>query len=199
MGKNMSARHDVIAAKRQLRKETLACRDAIPLCERIEKSRHICEMILQMECYRQADALLAYVDYQSEVITKPILEAALLERKPVFVPKVEGEEMAFYQITDLSELVEGYKGIREPAGGRAFDRQAKEAFILMPGAVFDKHRHRIGYGKGFYDRYIAHLAQMEVDFHLVALGFSCQMHEEIPYEEHDIRPDMIMTEEGIYE
>ena len=79
--------------------------------------------------------------------------------------------------------------------------------MWMPGAVFDKERHRIGYGKGFYDRYLDRLTGLEkencckwsVELHLTtaALAYSCQVLTLIPYEKHDIRPDMLITEDGV--
>lgn len=199
MVRNMMDELDVTARKRQIRKQILARRNEMPFPERVGKSRWICDTLMHTDNYRKTGFLLAYVDYQSEVITKPLLEAALMEGKSVFVPKVEGEDMEFYQINDLSQLTEGYKGIREPVGGMVFDCQEEEPLMVMPGAVFDKQRHRIGYGKGFYDRYLEHLAKRNINVHTMALCFACQMLDEIPYEEHDIRPDMILTEEGMYD
>ncbi|MBO5209949.1 MAG: 5-formyltetrahydrofolate cyclo-ligase [Lachnospiraceae bacterium] len=213
-----------------MRKQILKIRNEMPQEEREEKSEAIRQKLYQMPIYQKADAILAYVDYQSEVITTPLIERALAEGKKVYCPTVQGEEMDFYRIMGLNELREGYKGIREPIPepGRKYkpenmaivgtdvsniknqaDRM-RQILMLMPGAVFDKERHRIGYGKGFYDRYLNRMAEVNekvqvskqaefCDICTIALAFACQMLEEVPAEEHDIRPEMIVTEEQMYE
>lgn len=199
MEKNIRIKSDTAIEKQNIRKRILALRDEMPLTVREEKSRRMQETLFSMELYRKTEVLLSYVEYQSEVMTTPLLKAALAAGKKVFVPKVTGEDMEFYRISDLKALAEGYKNIREPTEGEAFAGQCEDALMLMPGAVFDRYRHRIGYGKGFYDRYIERLLQTEIKLHTLALCFSCQVLDEIPYEEHDIRPDAILTEEAFYE
>lgn len=192
--------------KKALRKQILSVRNGMPPALREEKSCIIIQTLTDMELYRKAETLLAYVDYQSEVITTHLIQQALQEGKQVFVPKVLGDEMEFYRITNMGSLAEGYKGIREPAGGQLFSMiasrlQGKAANIplmLMPGAVFDEAGHRIGYGKGFYDRYLKRLMEKDIPVHTLALCFACQMLAKIPYEEHDIRAEMVLTEEGLY-
>ncbi|MBQ6807341.1 MAG: 5-formyltetrahydrofolate cyclo-ligase [Lachnospiraceae bacterium] len=213
--------------KKLLRKHILKIRNGLSKTEREEKSEIIRQKLYQMPVYQKADVILAYVDYQSEVITTPLIERALAEGKEVYCPTVQGEEMDFYRILGLNELREGYKGIWEPLPEpeRKFEPEKmalgtdiadtenqiagmQQILMLMPGAVFDKERHRIGYGKGFYDRYLNKVAegnkkvvaskQMEFpDICIIALAFSCQIVKEVPAEEHDIRPEMILTEEQI--
>lgn len=207
--------------KKLIRKQLLKIRNGMPQTEREEKSEIIRQKLYQMPIYQKADVILAYVDYQSEVSTTPLIERALAEGKKVYCPTVQGEEMDFYRIMGLNELQEGYKGIREPIPEikRKFDPEAMNAYkkvtdtekqlytekkveekqqilMLMPGTGFDKNRHRIGYGKGFYDRYLQKVCGESIC--TIALAFSCQIVEEVPAEEHDIRPDMIVTEEQIY-
>lgn len=179
----------------------------MPLKVREEKSQMILQTLYHMPLYKETKIILSYVNYQSEVITDDLLNRALLEGKHVFVPKVLGDNMEFYQITDLNDLTEGYRGIREPISGPEFldklsgfhSAKTDHPLMLMPGAVFDKKRHRIGYGKGFYDRYLDRLKAADTRVHTLALCYECQMLDKIPYEAHDVRPEMILTENKIYQ
>ncbi|MDE5933287.1 MAG: 5-formyltetrahydrofolate cyclo-ligase [Lachnospiraceae bacterium] len=182
--------------KRKLRKQILALRDAMPIEEWEEKSRQITETLVSTAYYKEADSILTYVNYKSEVNTTDLVNKALTDGKRVFVPKVFGETMDFYRITGMEELREGYKGIREPVFGRIFEAgpDIGHVLMLMPGAVFDEKCHRIGYGKGFYDRYLKHISEAGIFVHTLALCFECQVLPEIPFEEHDVRAQLVLTE-----
>lgn len=192
--------------KKKLRKEALSQRDAMHQKEREEKSRDIREKLFAMDVYKEAPCILSYVNYKSEVMTESILSQALADGKQLFVPKVSGQEMEFYQITALEELSPGYQGIREPSAGKSFaevreslsKQGAPLPLMLIPGAAFDAKRHRIGYGAGFYDKYLQKTAEAGISLHTLALGFECQMVQDIPAEAHDVRPDMLLTEQHFY-
>ena len=100
----------------------------------------------------------------------------------------------FYEITSMEDLQPGYQGIREPVEKeeRLYDSKmaGKDGIILVPGAVFDRQRSRMGYGKGFYDRFLS----KNPGLFSAALAFECQIARKIPVEPHDIKPDMIVTE-----
>ena len=203
--------------KKDVRKNVLAVRDAITAADKAQYDVSIREIVTGMEEYREAEAILAYVSYKSEVDTTALIQQALADRKNVFAPKVSGSEMEFWQISSLEDLREGYKGIREPVQRVSFPdwisrHIGSKVMMWMPGAAFDRERHRIGYGGGFYDRYLNRLSQLSKrtdsaeptrtnwgHFMLttVALAYSCQVLEQIPYEEHDVKPDMLITEQGV--
>ena len=113
------------------------------------------------------------------------------------MPRVEGDVMHFYRICSLDELTEGYKGIREPDGTTERYEEIKRresgerVLMIMPGAAFDPLRNRIGYGKGFYDKYLAD--KEELQNYSIGIGFSCQIVEEIPAMENDIKPYQVIT------
>lgn len=183
--------------KKLIRKNVLAARDAITKNMRFEKSSQIIKRLLLTEEYKRADVLLTYVNYRSEVITTSFIEHLLAQKKSVFAPRVEKNDMDFYRIYTMEELTAGYRGILEPAGNELFKADGAYALMIMPGAAFDKKRHRIGYGKGFYDRYLTRMEEMGIVMHTLALCFECQMLCEIPYEIHDKKPDLIITEKRI--
>lgn len=194
-------------AKKKLRKEILHTRNAMPVEERLEKSEKLLQTLYSMELYQSEEVILAYVDYQSEVVTLPFIEKALMDGKRVFCPKVMGDEMEFYRINNIRELEEGYKGIREPkvlqkfvdtAGNQQTVKSMRRPLALIPGVVFDRSCHRIGYGKGFYDKYLTRLSENGIKVYTVGLGYECQMVSEAPCEAHDIKLDMVVTERAIY-
>ena len=190
-------------SKEEVRRTSLQRRDDLPAQERTRYSREIMKNMTSRACYQEADALLVYASYRSEVDTFELMKQALLEKKLVFVPRVEGRDMEFYRITDLSDLQEGYRGILEPKAGRSYPEyllQTTHVLMCLPGAAFDRAHHRIGYGGGFYDRYLEKLGSSKdlgkIQLTTAALAYQCQVWEQIPWESHDMTPDMILTEQG---
>ncbi len=185
-----------------VRKNVLALRDAMAPAVRAEKSSRIIKTLLSTEAYRSANVILTYVNYQSEVITTALIEHSLADKKLVFAPKVAGDDMDFYRIGGISCLKEGYRGILEPSGDEIFNEKifcenSGNTLVIMPGAVFDEKRHRIGDGKGFYDRYLLRMEELGITIHTVALCFECQMLQNIPYGIHDRKPDFVLTEKRL--
>lgn len=155
------------------------------------KSKKILERLLKEPCFLQAETLYCYVSYNQEVMTKPLISRALAMGKKVAVPKVIGEEMEFIYLNSLDELARGYQGIEEPTGATV----AKEDNVLMilPGLAFDKRGNRVGYGGGFYDRYLNR--NQNNNYLKVAVGFDFQVMEHLEMEECDEPVDIILTEE----
>lgn len=108
------------------------------------------------------------------------------------VPKVVGKDMVFYRLTDFSQLEPGYYGIPEPARGEIV--QWEDAMMIMPGVAFDRDNHRVGYGGGFYDRFLEKHPRIE----RVAVAFSFQILPQVPVEPTDIFPQIIVTESDVY-
>ena len=203
MGINMGSKQNIIDEKRRIKKNVLALRDAMTPEVRTEKSSRIVKRLFATEAYRCADVILTYVNYQSEVITTDLIKRALADRKFVFAPKVAGDDMDFYRITGMSSLEEGYRGILEPSGDeiifceKIFIENSKKTLMIMPGAVFDEKCHRIGYGKGFYDRYLMRMEELGIAIYTLALCFECQVLQNIPYGIHDRKPDFVLTEKRL--
>ena len=179
-------------AKGNIRKEVFARRRAATQEEIQEKSRMIYEKITALPEFLDADCFFAYMDFKKEVMTRDLIEKALQMEKTVAVPRVEGDDMVYYEIKDFSTLQSGYFGIMEPDGGKVCTRE--EGFLLVPGVAFDPARHRVGYGKGFYDKYLIKHQQ----YRTLALAFEFQVVDSIPTDSYDIRPDGIITEETYY-
>ena len=162
----------------------------------------ITERILGHQWYYLSDTILAFVSYGSEISTWEILKETLAKGKELYVPKIvktpcgetRKDEMVFYRIRSLEELKEGYRGIPEPDGTSevyAYDEvKAGKTLLLMPGVGFDPYRNRMGYGKGFYDRFLSDKEKLWT--RSIAIGHSCQMMGEIPSNEWDVKPYQVI-------
>ena len=178
--------------KKAIRKKIFAARKSCT-DEEVEKwSRMITERVTKLPEFQNSSRILAYADYNHEVMTGFIIEAAWRDGKEVAVPKVVGQDMVFYKLTDFAQLEKGYFGIPEPARGEIV--QWKEALMIMPGVAFDRQNHRVGYGGGFYDRFL----EKHPYITRVAVAFEFQMMSEVPVEPTDISPEIIVTEKEIY-
>lgn len=194
-GNTMNAlKADIHIEKAFLRKQVLERRNRMEEPERTKAAILLTERILGHQWYYLSDTLLGFVSFGSEIDTTEILKDALAKGKKVYLPKITGSKMDFFRIESLEELVEGYKGILEPTGtSECFTGQgdaAEKTFLLMPGVAFDLLRNRIGYGKGYYDRYLQDKEALQL--RTVAVGFECQMVESVPAEEADIRPCQVI-------
>ena len=173
--------------KKELRKKIREQKRAMTPLQIESASQKLAELFLKTEQYRHAKTLYGYLPYNQEVRTVPILEQALADGKKVAVPKIYGDEMRFIYLPDLSQVEKGYSGIPEPvADGPEGDDPT--ALVLMPGIAFDKEGHRIGYGGGFYDKFLA----KEPGHPTVALCYDFQVVKELPTEEFDIPVDLVL-------
>lgn len=158
-----------------------------------ENSIRICRKLYDTEAFQQAEWIYVYIDYNHEVMTGDIIEKAHAMQKKVAAPRVEGREMRFFEIAGQQDLEPGCFGIREPKQGLPLAGNEK-VLMVMPGVAFDIHKHRVGYGGGFYDRYLEQHPQIAT----AALAFTFQIFEEVPWEPTDILPDRIITEDRIF-
>lgn len=173
--------------KKKLRQQIREQKRAMTAAQIEEKSRLLGLKFLSSEAYRKAEALYGYMPYNQEVRTVPILEQALRDGKRVAVPKVYGDEMRFLYVTDLSHMEKSEYGIPEPIADEPV-AEDRNALVLMPGLAFDRDGHRIGYGGGFYDKFLA----AEPDHPTVALCYDFQVVEQLPVEEYDIPVDCVI-------
>lgn len=132
--------------KRLIRKQIFAARKQCADEQVEEWSRQLTERVIRLPEFLQADRVMAYADYNHEVMTRFIIEEAWKSGKEVAVPKVVGKDMVFYCLTDFSQLAPGYFGIPEPTEGETVDWT--DALMIMPGVAFDRENHRVGYGGG---------------------------------------------------
>ena len=179
-------------SKKDIRKKIFAERK-LRTDEQIEAmSRTITDKVTALPAFKNANRILVYADYNHEVVTEYLIKEAWKAGKEVAVPKVVGKDMVFYKLTDFARLEPGYFGIPEPVSGEIVNWS--KALMIMPGVAFDRANHRVGYGGGFYDRY---LEKMPEDCEKAILCRESLMCDEIPTEEHDERMDLVISENGI--
>lgn len=175
-------------SKTEIRKLVRGYRESLPQEEAAMKSITILEKLMNTEGYKQAECIYCYIDFKNEVMTKPIIRRALSDGKKVAVPRIEGSNMEFYYIDGYDKLKAGTYGILEPEDCPL--AEDKTALLIMPGVAFDRENHRVGYGGGYYDRYLERPNQ----HYKIALAYEFQVFEHVPYEEFDICPDLVLTE-----
>ena len=176
--------------KKALRREIGAKKRALSAAEIESRSAVLAEKLFSTAPYRDCQSLYAYLSFNQEVRTNPIIERAWADGKRVAVPKVVGDEMVFIWIDSFEGLApQGAFHIMEPIedGPVADDERA---LILMPGLAFDPQGHRVGYGGGYYDRFL----EKEPDHLLVALCYDFQLYDRLEVEAHDVPVDVVLTD-----
>lgn len=182
----------------KLRKDTLAQRDLLSRSQQIEYSNRIMKRIVRMDQFQEAVTIFIYVDFRSEVITGPLIEYMLESGKNVVVPVtlVREKDLLAVSITDPTrELVPGYCSIPEPIMGIRESQAVSPDIIdiiFLPGSVFDERGGRMGYGGGYYDRFVSAKAPQALR---VGLAYELQMVQHAPLQDHDEFLDFIVTEE----
>ena len=173
--------------KRALRREIAAQKRALSPAQIEAASADLTAQLLAHPLFRAARSLYAYLSYNQEVRTVPMLEQALRDGKKVAVPKCYGDEMKFIYLDDLTKVSKGYAGIPEPIADAPVAHD-ETALVLMPGLAFDPQGHRIGYGGGFYDKFLSR----EPNHPTLALCYDFQMLPHLDTEEHDIPVDTVL-------
>ncbi len=207
--------------KKEIRKQMISRRDAIGESERVELSARIAERLFAMNEYKNAGTVLTYASFRSEVATDEINRRIIADGKKLYLPKTYVKEgiLRFFLVTDLNaDMVSGAMGIMEPReeadrlyagkihgqGGETNDAGTERVpvdgepeegtLVIMPGVAFDADGNRMGYGGGFYDRFLAQSTELRE--HTVMLAYCAQKADRLPTEVTDIRPKLILTEEG---
>lgn len=181
--------------KNELRKEMKAKLKGLTLEEHITLSTYIQTNLFQTKQWQEAQTIGVTVSRFPEVRTNEIIERAWNEGKKVVVPKCNPKTstMDFYEITGFHELEVVYYGLREPIVSKTkYVPSSVIELIIVPGLIYDKEGYRIGFGGGYFDRYLQ-------NFHgrKISLAFSIQLMEEVPRESFDIPVESIITNEGV--
>ena len=173
--------------KQELRAHIRQLKRAMTEVEIQATSQRLGILFAASEAYQQAKTIYGYLPYNQEVRTTQMLQKALDDGKRIAVPKCYGDEMRFIYLDDLSLVEKGYCGIPEPiADGPIADDPT--ALVLMPGLAFTKDGARMGYGGGFYDKFLA----AEPNHPTLALCYDFQMVEHLDTEAHDIPVDTVL-------
>lgn len=173
--------------KKALRQKILDKRNALTEEEIRKKSVEVKRRLYTLAEFEDADKVCVYVSVNSEAHTHDIIKENL-KGKQVIVPKVSGDELLLCELRSFDELQEGNFCILEPGEERRVFPHDIDC-VVVPGVAFDREGFRIGYGRGYYDRVLS-----EVTCPKIGLAFDLQIIDEVPFEEHDIPVDIIVTE-----
>ena len=179
------------------RREVLLRRKNMDSAECGRNSAKICRRLLECDWYPKVQTVLVYASIRQEVVLTDFVEQAWKDGRDIFFPKTFGEQMEFYRVNAWSELEPGNFSVPEPADTAEDNRFAGlgndavlPAVVLVPGVVFSGEGNRIGYGKGYYDRYLARWGGM-----LYPIGIAHELQlRDFAAQEHDIRMKRIVTE-----
>ncbi len=174
--------------KQHLRNQAIAARRA--QTNREARSQAIAERLESHQAYQNAETLLTYVSLAEEVDTHPIIERALRAGRVVAAPRVaENHHLDWVRIDGFDALEPGAFGVLEPSGTAPSLTTFQEAVVLVPGVAFDRAGHRLGWGKGYFDRFLACFTGTSI-----GLAFDCQLYDALPFEPHDRPVDYVITE-----
>ncbi len=199
-------------SKEKVRRKAAETRNAIAENAREEYSGKIGQYILHSAVYERAKVVCSYSSIRSEVMTDELNRHILADGKLLYLPKtiVAERRLAFYRVEDFKDLRKGYQGILEPKGADSSEKSAipaledlfvsgkytkEEILVILPGLAFDEKGNRMGYGGGYYDRYLACSREMVTT---LMAAFEEQKTWLVPVEEYDIKPDYIVTENGFF-
>jgi 5-formyltetrahydrofolate cyclo-ligase len=188
--------------KIKLRNSILQLRNSIGTQEVIDKSNIIIGKLVNLKQFNSSRTIMCYVDFRNEVITRDLIKLCLAQDKKVAIPAIVdksegGKQMAAFEIKEIeNSLIKGTYGIQEPLISKRVEIEPEVIdLLIVPGVVFDKQKNRIGYGAGFYDKF---LNKVRIDCFKIGIAFEHQVIEMIPTEVHDIPMDIVITESNVF-
>ena len=177
---------EVVNFKSELRKEVKEKRKEI--ANKKELDERIKSNLLKNKYINECENILIYLSKKDEVDTFNIIKELLKLGKNVYVPKILGKEMKFYKLTDLSILKLGKFNVYEPISNIEFIYN-KSSCIIVPGLLFDKNSNRLGYGGGYYDKFLS-----DLDIYKIGICYNNFLVDNINSEKHYIKMDLVLTE-----
>ncbi|GAA0818205.1 5-formyltetrahydrofolate cyclo-ligase [Clostridium tertium] len=178
--------------KKVLRNKILEIRDSLNNNEKELMDNKIFNELINTDLYKRAINIFIYISFSNEINTRNIIEKAFKDKKNVFIPKVYKNDklMKAIKLNSIDELKKNSMGILEPIDDSNYIEKENIDLIVVPGVVFDKECNRIGYGGGYYDRYLKDIKSKE---NKIALAYDLQIVDKIESEVHDIKVDYIIT------
>jgi 5-formyltetrahydrofolate cyclo-ligase len=188
----MSARE-----KGLIRKKMIERRISLSPSTVLEKSQSIVERLFQLPQYNNAKILLFYLPYKNEIDTISAIKKSWLNSKNILVPVCQPErKLLLSKLLNLDELAVSKFGLYEPRIEHQRPMPPQEVDLaILPGVAFDFHGYRLGYGGGYFDRF---LDSLRPDCPKIALAYDFQILNQLPVEEHDTKVDIILTESKSY-
>ena len=184
-----------MTSKAIVRQRTRSERDSMSLTAIRTKSERIQEKFIALKEFGRSKVLASYYPFGSEVRTFTITQKAFENNKVIGLPKISRRLMDFYQIMPDTNFYTNKFGIKEPV--TSLSRRVSEDLdlVIMPGLAFDTRGYRIGYGYGYYDRFLADKRKSII---CVGLAYDSQVVKQIPHQNHDRKLDILLTEKRIF-
>lgn len=179
--------------KKEIRKQMTEIRDSLSKEEKSVKDAKIQDTLLSLSQIKESEAVFIYLSFRSEIDTLELLRQLWALGKKTYVPKVVNGEMDFYEISSFKELEPGFYGILEPVTTKCVSGCA--GVMIMPGLAFDLQKNRIGYGGGYYDRYLEKYKNEQL--YTIAAAYDFQVVEKLEVEGYDYPVDILVTETRI--
>ncbi len=178
--------------KDKLRKEILEKRNLLDKKELLKKSKKIIRKLKSLKNFKKAKTIMFYVSKDNEVYTHDIIKKSL-KKKKIIVPVTDfkNKDLVPSELNDFSELEPGYYNVLEPKNVKEVDVNEID-IVIVPGVVFDKNGNRIGYGEGYYDKFLKKTKALKI-----GLAFGFQVVDEIESEETDVPVDLIISESNL--
>lgn len=187
----------MLQEKKLIRQAVLEKRNRLTPLEVAQKSQAVCHIIATTRAFASARFIMSYLDARNEVKTEGIIRQAWAEGKHVAVPVCvpQTHTLLVSEIMSFEELRDGFYGIKEPM--EEYMRPVSPGqldLIIVPAVAYDKKGYRIGYGGGYYDRF---LSSLDKDIATIGIAFDVQIIDKVPVQPFDISVDMVITESGI--
>lgn len=182
--------------KKVLRNKILSLRNALEIDNKIKMDESIYRSLFSLDIFNKAKNIFIYLSFGTEINTRTIIEKILESKKNVYIPKVykNNKSMKAIKLSSFNDLKENSMGILEPIEDENYIDKKDIDLIIVPGVVFDLEGNRIGYGGGYYDRYLEEIKDV---VNKLVIAYEFQVIDYIESEDHDIKVDYIVTEEKI--
>ncbi len=178
-------------SKIELRKINKEIRTNMSKDECLRLSKIITDNLVNLECIKSAKHILLYSSIQNEVDVSSLIYYCQINHKKVYLPKTYSNEIQFYEISDFQNLSEGMFHVLEPTD-LSKKYQGQEGVIIVPGLAFNRCRQRIGFGKGYYDRFLI----KHENLYSIGVGYKFQMIEDFEADHHDVPLNLLVSELG---
>lgn len=177
--------------KKTLRKKFISERNSLASDYRNSSANTIFTTLEEQNFFESSEKIFIYVGFGSEITTETFIKK-WINKKQIFVPKIENGKMNLIRLKSWDDLAPGHFGVLEPTSSDYYE--GKIDLVVTPSIVFDNNGYRLGYGKGYYDKYFS---SREYDIS-VGLSYHKLLQDNVPKEDHDIKVDVIITEEKIF-
>ena len=174
--------------KKTLRKKFISERNSLASDYRNSSTDTIFATLEEQNFFKSSEKIFIYVGFGSEITTETFIKK-WINKKHIFVPKIDNKTMNLVHLITIEDLAPGHFGILEPTSTTYYNEEVD--LVITPSIVFDKNGYRLGYGKGYYDKYFA------TNKHKTSIGLSYDklLQEKIPTDKYDEKVDIIITEE----